>query len=786
MIQRGLGILVLLVTAFGSAAAADEAPVGAVIPSDFDFVTAEQRWRAADVTESGLDLSEIARREVVRDSIRDGLAESLIVWAQRESGWPPNLPAGTSHWIRTRVREGFLLADPRWDGMAKSIRAGLAQADPEGSWTLPGILYLLSRDEAEAAAAWGDHAVVPAGEEGYVAVLSVEAQQEAFGDSVAAIFAGNVLASSSAWPDWVSEPIEEVRIRDWTDRGDFAAASAALDDYGRRYVQGPWFLAAQERLARERGDVAIADSLAWHSLRTYSSGALARRWLEVQVPLEAPVAAFSDTDLEALVNAAEDQRGLTRFLMLSEALASRFPSRKPALDLRAAELGYKTRRYGDLLGAVRSKRIEPAPATRGKWGLVLGRAYRNTGDPDSMAVWFETTVGSGRTADQRTALWEWGRELESGRRFAEAIQVYERFMNNGAGDREEDAWIRLGICRYQLDQFVEADEAFSAVMNSNTAWRRATADFWRYRCRRQLGDDEGARAALERAASAPEGYYSARARSALAVESEIPFTEITGYWRYLAALAQKPELYEIDLRADMATAPTESVPSLTPELLEAADQLWLFRQYGRDSWAEKALSELHNNPAMGSGLDRIERLHALGFPDLAARRALRTSAAGMSYRYPAPYGAAVAAAAERGGLAPEWIWSIMRRESFFEATVVSHAGAVGLMQFMQATATQVAERHRLADRPLQSPVVNLALGTAHLRELVDETNSDWPVILAGYNAGMHNAVRWVHPDDDTDMFIEMIGFYETRNYVKAVLEAFWIYRETLRKGGSAP
>ena len=131
------------------------------------------------------------------------------------------------------------------------------------------------------------------------------------------------------------------------------------------------------------------------------------------------------------------------------------------------------------------------------------------------------------------------------------------------------------------------------------------------------------------------------------------------------------------------------------------------------------------------------------------------------YRYPAPFAAAVTAASARWGLTPEWIWSIMRRESLFENTVRSHAGAVGLMQFMQETADDVGREFGLESRPLSSPEVNLQLGVAHRQQLRAEAPGKWPQILAGYNAG-EGAVskhKGVPP------------YAETRDYVVLVLDA---------------
>jgi hypothetical protein len=37
-----------------------------------------------------------------------------------------------------------------------------------------------------------------------------------------------------------------------------------------------------------------------------------------------------------------------------------------------------------------------------------------------------------------------------------------------------------------------------------------------------------------------------------------------------------------------------------------------------------------------------------------------------------------------------------------------------------------------------------------------------------------------YPEDDLDEYVEQIGYRETRDYVKAVLHGFWVYRQRLR------
>ena len=50
--------------------------------------------------------------------------------------------------------------------------------------------------------------------------------------------------------------------------------------------------------------------------------------------------------------------------------------------------------------------------------------------------------------------------------------------------------------------------------------------------------------------------------------------------------------------------------------------------------------------------------------------------------------------------------------------------------------------------------------------------------MAAYNAGPHNARRWLKtfPSEDPDAFVERIPFKETRLYVKLVLRNYAIYK----------
>ena len=212
----------------------------------------------------------------------------------------------------------------------------------------------------------------------------------------------------------------------------------------------------------------------------------------------------------------------------------------------------------------------------------------------------------------------------------------------------------------------------------------------------------------------------------------------------------------------------------------ACDRLQLFRLAGRTEWAKMAREDLLAETGLGTGPPRVRHLLDLRLPDLAARAAGNLESASARLRHPFPYAPAVAAASRRFGIAPEWAWAVMRRESLYESAVASPAGAVGLMQLVESTAEETARRHGLSAGPLEAPRVNLLLGMAHLGDLATDARGNWPFVLAAYNAGTVPAKRWLRPGEDADLYIEMIGYRETRDYARRVLETFWTCRELLR------
>jgi soluble lytic murein transglycosylase-like protein len=92
----------------------------------------------------------------------------------------------------------------------------------------------------------------------------------------------------------------------------------------------------------------------------------------------------------------------------------------------------------------------------------------------------------------------------------------------------------------------------------------------------------------------------------------------------------------------------------------------------------------------------------------------------------------VAEAARRFGVPAAWIRAVMDAESAGDVHAVSRKGAMGLMQIMPDTWSELRARYGLGRDPFD-PRDNILAGAAYLREMHDRYGS--PGFLAAYNAG---------------------------------------------------
>ena len=97
--------------------------------------------------------------------------------------------------------------------------------------------------------------------------------------------------------------------------------------------------------------------------------------------------------------------------------------------------------------------------------------------------------------------------------------------------------------------------------------------------------------------------------------------------------------------------------------------------------------------------------------------------------------------AKRNDLTPALVLAVMHVESRFYNFAVSPVGALGLMQVMPTTGEEVADWLDIrwkGQQTLFDPYVNVAIGAAYLRWLLDRYDENLPAALAAYNWGPRN------------------------------------------------
>ena len=146
--------------------------------------------------------------------------------------------------------------------------------------------------------------------------------------------------------------------------------------------------------------------------------------------------------------------------------------------------------------------------------------------------------------------------------------------------------------------------------------------------------------------------------------------------------------------------------------------------------------------------------------------------------------------AERYDVDPALVFGLMRAESAMQSDARSSADARGLLQLIASTAGEVARRQGLSYAgpiSLYNPAINIPLGVAHLSELQQRFDGDWTLVAAAYNAGISAAARWQTErlDLPTDIWLETLPFFETRDYIPRVLAFATLYEYRLQQSPRA-
>lgn len=116
------------------------------------------------------------------------------------------------------------------------------------------------------------------------------------------------------------------------------------------------------------------------------------------------------------------------------------------------------------------------------------------------------------------------------------------------------------------------------------------------------------------------------------------------------------------------------------------------------------------------------------------------------------------------------VTAVIKQESSFNSDAVSHAGAKGLMQLMDATGREMARELGFPERAYDpfSPSQNKTIGTAYLVKMLRQFGSV-PLALAAYNAGPTRVSKLLQQHGDSWQAIALHLPQETQNYVATIM-----------------
>lgn len=396
------------------------------------------------------------------------------------------------------------------------------------------------------------------------------------------------------------------------------------------------------------------------------------------------------------------------------------------------------------------------------------------------------------------SLYEAGRLAERSGDLDLAAEIWEKLAADYPDtDNALNGLFQAGIARYRLADFNAAQNLFQRYFALSVALLdRSRALFWIGKAQNAAGNLESARASWSEAAGVdPTGYYSERARDLL--DGRPPFTPPQDY-DLVVDWASRQAQAEDWLRSTFNVDPQVDLSGLGPlagqQGLLRGLELWEIGKYSEARSEFEALRQLvASDPVQsfqfarflaGLGLYRSAIITARQVLNLAGMDDASSLGAPLYFnniRFGTYFSDRIMSLSGEYGFHPLFLLSVIRQESLFEGFVQSSAGARGLMQIIPDTGAEIAGRLAwpadYESEDLYRPIINLKFGVDYLDRQRDLFDGDLFAALAAYNGGPGNALEWKKlSQDDPDLFLEVVRFEETRNYIRGIYEIFTIYR----------
>ena len=378
------------------------------------------------------------------------------------------------------------------------------------------------------------------------------------------------------------------------------------------------------------------------------------------------------------------------------------------------------------------------------------------------------------------------------------IEMAESYPDDGDAPK---ARFRAGLLLYRAGNLEDARAAWQDLL----VWYpyddyAMAARFWTGKAHLQAGETLSATQLLsETAGLQPWSFYGLRAADLLA--SREPFAR-TGPAPNPCGSVEEQAAAEAWLAGQLGLTTSAGLAELPAELrqderLLRGEQLLRLGRFDAGRAELEALREATASDAL------TQYRLALYFRDIGLYRSSIIAASSVSrivaagefaalprfigcLIYPTYYSDLVEEEARREDLDPLFVYALLRQESLFEGTATSYAAAHGLMQVIPPTGAQIAEAlgwpPGYETEDLYRPMVSVRFGVWYLAQQRDRMEGNLFAAMASYNGGPGNASTWWDTAGaDQDLFVETIGFAETRLYVERIREYYaryiWLYRD---------
>jgi len=582
------------------------------------------------------------------------------------------------------------------------------------------------------------------------------------------------------YPDSIFvESVPILRANLMVQEGDPQAALAALNPHRQQPIAGkPDFQLALAKAEALAGDTAEAQKLFEHVYLDYPlsiEAGVARSQLATNGVLATLSTDERRRHADALYNAghfsdAEDEyRSLTAQPGVDSAT-------RTALLVAAAECAWKQHRLSESQLNLIPDTSDEAGARRLYLLMELARDRDDTAAVQSIIGQMETRFSSSPWLAE--ALYSGGNMYLLAKDYPNAITCYGELARRFPANKyAPSAHWRAGWLNYRLAQYTEAARLFDEQIHVYAGGKEIpSALYWRGR----IYEDQ------EHKPSAAAEYY----RTILRV--------FPHYYYAMLAQDRLTRLGSVtpDPIAELDALHPEPIPELTDDVPEDDPHVVKARllanaglnEYiapeihasdGSDEWGAFAEAEIYASYGESWRAMRLLK-HAIPFYTSAPIESIPV--AYWRILFPQSYWTDIKAEAEKNGLDPYMVASLIRQETEFNPGAISNRNAWGLMQLLPSVGRSLARQEGLrhfSTSELLDPSTNIRLGTLYLKETLEKFGGQPEYAFAAYNAGDDRVVDWqsIGNYHGIDEFVESIPFTETREYVEAILRNERIYRE---------